>query len=100
MDSKAVFTSVAETKAQIEKYFYRVEVIERNLAFQEMSYQERRSLEDELQNLRDVLNAAQIAVKKLNAESCDGLAIGTLVTFFILSIYGLYRVFLIEHEKY
>ena len=34
MDSKPVFTSVAETKAQIEKYFYRVEVIERNLASQ------------------------------------------------------------------
>ena len=33
-DAKPVFTSVAETKAQIEKYFYRVEVIERNLAFQ------------------------------------------------------------------
>ena len=65
-----------------------------------MSYQERRSLEDELQNLRDVLNAAQIAVKKLNAESSDGLTIGTLVMFFILSIYGLYRVFLIEHSNY
>ena len=65
-----------------------------------MSYQERRSLEDELQNLRDVLNAAQIAVKKLNAESSDGLTIGTLVMFFMLSIYGLYRVFLIEHSNY
>ena len=65
-----------------------------------MSYQERRTLEDELQNLRDVLHAAQNAVKKLNSESSDGLTIGTLVMFFILSIYGLYRVFLIEHNKY
>ena len=65
-----------------------------------MSYQERRTLEDELRILRDVLNSAQIAVKKLNAESSDGLTIGTLVMFFILSIYGLYRVFLLEHTTY
>ena len=34
METNPIFTSVEETKAQIEKYFYRVEVIERNLAFQ------------------------------------------------------------------
>jgi len=100
METKPIFTSVEETKAQIEKYFYRVEVIERNLAFQEMSYKERRTLEDELHNLREVLHSAQIAVKKLNAESSDGVTIGTLVMFFILSIYGLYRVFLLEHTNY
>jgi len=100
MTTKPIFTSVEETKAQIEKYFYRVEVIERNLAFQEMSYKERRTLEDELHNLREVLHSAQLAVKKLNAESSDGVTIGTLVMFFILSIYGLYRVFLLEHTNY
>ena len=65
-----------------------------------MSYKERRTLEDELHNLREVLHSAQIAVKKLNAESSDGVTIGTLVMFFILSIYGLYRVFLLEHTNY
>ena len=34
MDSKTIVASVAETKEQIDKYFYRIEVIERNLAFQ------------------------------------------------------------------
>ena len=66
----------------------------------DMSSLERRKLEDELHNLREILSCAQSNVKKLSAESSDGLTIGTLVVFFLLSIYGLYMVFLIEHSNY
>jgi len=95
------FEQVANAKAKVEERLYRVSVIERILAAKDMKEEEREVLEAELSSLRHHLREAEAAIAVLQQrEPRHPVAISTLIAFLGLCLYGLYRVFQLEHDVY
>jgi len=92
---------VEEARRRVEDKFYRVSVIERLLAFKDMGEEERDGLEEELEELKAVLGRVREEVATLEGGgSRSTLGTSTLLTLLGLCLYGLYRVFQIEHEPW
>lgn len=90
--------SVTAAQTQIERKLYRVSVIERNLAFRDMDEEDRALLESELSTLKAKLLEAEAVVRRLHhGEALGSLATTTLLSLLGVCLYGLYRVFQLEH---
>jgi len=100
-DEREEVDACEQAKAKVEERLYRVTVIERILASKEMREEERTVLESELLSLRHHLREAEAAIAVLQRrEPRHPIAITTLIAFLGLCLFGLYRVFQLEHDVY
>ena len=121
-DEREEVDACEQAKAKVEERLYRVTVIERILASKgiqtvekhkilgkspfinsitEMREEERALLESELSSLRHHLHEAEAAIAVLQRrEPRHPIAITTLIAFLGLCLFGLYRVFQLEHDVY
>eukprot|EP00088_Acartia_fossae_P047066 TRINITY_DN5098_c0_g1_i1.p1 TRINITY_DN5098_c0_g1~~TRINITY_DN5098_c0_g1_i1.p1 ORF type:complete len:127 (+),score=19.25 TRINITY_DN5098_c0_g1_i1:42-383(+) len=93
-----VFLEVTRRKEMVERVYYRIDVLERTLAWKEMEDEEREKLEKELIELKSGVGKLESQIKGLNAENISNYQIGTLIIFLVLCIYGIIRVYEIEHQ--
>lgn len=95
--SKSVMHKVTETKALIEKHYYRIDVIQKVLAKKAMEEKEREKLESELDTLKQVLEESEVALQHLHDANRETTKMAFLLTFTILSGYCISSVFVNEN---
>jgi len=88
---------VTDTKALIDKHYYRIDVIERILASKEMEDDERDRLETELDALKDILQRSEKELQSLHNSNRETTKVATLVFFLMFCIYCIYAVFTNEN---
>ena len=93
-----VFQEVTKRKEMVENMYYKINVLERTLAWKEMEEEERDKYENELIELKTGVTKLEEQIKSLNAENITNYQIGTLVCFLILCVYAILRIYEIEHE--
>jgi len=93
-----VFEEVKMRKEIVENMYYKINVLERTLAWKEMEEEERDKYENELIELKTGVTKLEEQIKSLNAENITNYQIGTLVCFLILCVYAILRIYEIEHE--
>eukprot|EP00090_Calanus_glacialis_P046545 TRINITY_DN9200_c0_g1_i1.p1 TRINITY_DN9200_c0_g1~~TRINITY_DN9200_c0_g1_i1.p1 ORF type:complete len:113 (+),score=30.97 TRINITY_DN9200_c0_g1_i1:47-385(+) len=92
-EKKSILHQVTDTKALIEKHYYRIEVIERILASKEMDDAERNRLETELDALKEILQRTESELQNLHNSNRETTKMASLVAFLVFCIYCIYAVF-------
>ena len=99
---------VTETKALIEKHYYRIDVIEKVLAKRDMEEKDRwvhvvmkslnmsdfrEQLESELDALKKILEESEASINSLQDANKETTKLVAVFMFIILGIYCIYSVF-------
>jgi len=95
--SKGVMHKVTETKALIEKHYYRIDVIQKVLAKKAMEEEEREKLESELETLKQILEESEVALHSLHDANKETTKMAFVLIFATLCIYCIYSVFVNEN---
>ncbi|XP_023338807.1 uncharacterized protein LOC111709387 [Eurytemora carolleeae] len=93
-----VFEEVADKKAVLEKLFYKINVLERNLEYRDLAEVERERIEKDLQVLKKELKLTEETLKSLHSENMDGYAVVWMVFLFLVCVYALIRLSRMAHE--
>jgi len=91
--NKGVMHQVTETKALIEKHYYRIDVIEKVLAKRDMEEKDREQLESELDALKKILVESEASINSLHDANKETTKLAAMFMFLILGIYCIYSVF-------
>jgi len=92
-EKKSILQQVTNTKALIDKHYYRIDVIERILNNKDMENSERDRLETELDALKEILKRSEHELKNLHNSNRETTKMATLVFFLVFCIYCIYAVF-------
>jgi len=98
---KNIFVEVEEKKKLLENFYYKIDVIERNLLYKkDMEEEERTKLERELNDMKRELRKAEAMMGNLNAEKMYNYTVATMLFIFFLCVFALVRLSRIAHEEY
>merc|ERR1712226_1282186 len=92
-----ILHKVTETRALIEKHYYRIDVIQGILAGKEMEEEEREGLLQELDELKAILQQSEAALHSLHDTNRETTKLATIFMFLVFGIYCIYR--LVVNEK-
>eukprot|EP00092_Neocalanus_flemingeri_P070051 GFUD01085931.1.p1 GENE.GFUD01085931.1~~GFUD01085931.1.p1 ORF type:complete len:113 (+),score=19.66 GFUD01085931.1:51-389(+) len=95
--SKSILHQVTDTKALIDKHYYRIDVIERILESKAMENDERDRLETELGALKEILQRSEKELQGLHNSNRETTKVAILVFFLVFCIYCIYAVFTNEN---
>eukprot|EP00088_Acartia_fossae_P060123 TRINITY_DN7192_c0_g1_i1.p1 TRINITY_DN7192_c0_g1~~TRINITY_DN7192_c0_g1_i1.p1 ORF type:complete len:109 (+),score=24.34 TRINITY_DN7192_c0_g1_i1:30-356(+) len=93
-----IFNEVAGKKKELENFFYKIDVLERNLLYKEMDEDERDKLEAQLKDLKEELRRQEELIQNLNSEKMYNYTVATMVFMFTLCVYVLVRLAFTPHE--
>jgi len=94
---KSILQQVTDTKALIDKHYYRIDVIEKILISKDMEDEERNRLETELSALKQILQHSEDELHNLHNSNRETTKLAILVFFLIFCIYCVYAVFTNEN---
>ena len=83
---------ITSTKAAIEKSYYRIDVIERLLAAQDMAKERRAELESELAALKQILRQSEQEIETLHFANRATTKIAAAVMFGIVFLFCIYAI--------
>ena len=83
---------IANIQNGLEEQYYRVEVLEKALAFKEMSIEERESMEAELFAIKKLLAKNEEALVILQRENRRTASVAGLCVFACIAIFLIYNV--------
>ena len=86
------FSQIANIQNGLEEQYYRVEVLEKALAFKEMSIEERESMEAELDAIKKLLAKNEEALVILQKENRRTASVAGLCVFACIAIFLIYNV--------
>ena len=89
----SIMHQITNTKAVIEKSYYRIDVIERLLVSQEMDEDKRRDLELELSDLKKILKQSEKEIETLHLSNRETTKIAAAVMFLVVLIFCIYALF-------
>ena len=89
---KGILHQITDTKAVIEKSYYRISVIERLLAAQEMEDDRRDELEEELEALKTILKQSEREIQTLHFANRETTKIAAAVMFVVVFIFCIYAI--------
>lgn len=89
-NGKSLFKEISNAKTAIDEHYYRIDVIERNLAQKEMTFEERDKLELELRAIRDVLTKTEEELKALHGHNRQTTQVAAMIMLLSLFIYCIY----------
>ena len=83
---------ITDTKAIIEKTYYRISVLERLLAAQEMENDRRDEVEAELEALKKILKDSEKEIETLHFTNRETTKIAAAVMFVVVFIFCIYAL--------
>jgi hypothetical protein len=76
----------------LEDKYYRVEVLEKALAYKEMTMEEREKMEAELEAIKKLLVSSEDALKTLHTENRKTVSVAGIFGLLCLAIFFVYQV--------
>lgn len=92
INSSSVLSQVSNIQNALEEQYYRVEVLEKALAFKEMSIEERESMEAELEAIKKLLENNEDSLKQLQLNNRKTPSVAGLMIFACFAIFLIYKV--------
>ena len=89
---KGILHQITDTKAVIEKTYYRISVLERLLAAQEMEDHRRDEVETELAELKKILRVSEKEIETLHFTNRETTKIAAAVMFVVVFIFCIYAL--------
>ena len=83
---------ISDVQYSLQKHFYRVEVLEKALAFKDMTSDERDVMEAELKAIKKLLSTNEEALKQLQKENRKTISVAGLLVFVCVGIFCLYTL--------
>ena len=84
---------ITNTKAVIEKSYYRIDVIEKMLSSRDMEEERRRELELELEDLKKILKQSEKEIETLHFANRETTKIAAVVMFVVVFLFCIYSLF-------
>merc|ERR550519_1741720 len=84
---KSVLAQISNVQHSLHKHYYKVDVLEKALAFKEMTSDERDAMEAELEAIKKLLSSNEDALKQLQKENRKTASVAGLLVFFVVGIF-------------
>ena len=88
---KSLF-QISNVQHGLEQQYYRVEVLEKALAYRELSLDEREAMEAELQAIKKLLLTNEKSLRKLQSENRQTVSVAGLFIFLCFAVFLIYTV--------
>ena len=86
------FFQISNVQHGLEQQYYRVEVLEKALAYREMSVDEREAMEAELEAIKKLLITNEKSLRKLQSENRQTVSVAGLFIFLCVAVFLIYTV--------
>ena len=83
---------ISNVQHGLEQQYYRVEVLEKALAYREMSVDEREAMEAELDAIKKLLITNEKSLRKLQSENRQTVSVAGLFIFLCVAVFLIYTV--------
>ena len=83
---------ISNVQKSLQEQYYRVEVLEKALAFKDMTNEEREEMEAELEAIKQLLVTNEEALKQLQVENCQTASVAVLAIVICVGIFCVYSV--------
>lgn len=90
--NKSILSQISDVQHSLQKHYYRVEVLEKALAFKDMTSDERDVMEAELAAIKQLLTRNEDALKQLQKENRKTVSVAGLLIFICVGIFCLYTL--------
>ncbi len=87
-----MFAQISNVQYSLEKYYFRVDVLEKALAYKEMTVEEREKTEAELAAIKEILTVQEESLKTLRAENRKTTSVAGLFIVLCIAVFLIYQV--------
>lgn len=91
-DHKSVLSQVSNVQKALQEQYYRVEVLEKALAFKDMTNEEREEMEAELEAIKQLLSNNEEALKQMQLQQRKTTSVAVLAIVMCVGIFLIYSV--------
>lgn len=89
---KSILSQISNVQNSLQRQYYRVEVLEKALAFKDMTNDERDVMEAELEAIKKLLSSNEGALKDLQKENRQTASVAGLFVFICIGVFCLYSL--------
>jgi len=91
-NTKSILAQISNVQHSLQKHYYKVEVLEKALAFKDMTSDERDVMEAELEAIKKLLSNNEDALKQLQKENRKTASVAGLLVFICVAIFCIYSL--------
>lgn len=91
-NSKSILSDISNVQNSLNKQYYRVEVLEKALAYKDMTNDEREVMEAELEAIKNLLASNENILKRLQQENRQTPSVAGVFVIVCIGIYFLYTL--------